>query len=287
MRFIGLSGSVGVGKDTIADYLVAEKGFLKFSFSDALYAEVSEAFDVGLPTLKTRATKEEPTYSLSLRLCKDTEFVTMVRNQIIEGLDEYREAVWHRPRSPREILQLWGTLYRREQDPDYWVKKAEETVTAFFASLALFARDGSIQGYRDAPGLVNTSVRFPNERALFDKYDGEVWHVYRPGYYSGPGEEFESELTLPIETGDRIMINNSNVDRLSTGVDIMLRGNSVVAVQSEADSPFVPVFYPRHEVLVARARAAASEAHHFFPVAPPLSALLDCAAASDSQKEVV
>lgn len=253
MRLIGLSGSVGVGKDSVADYLVAEKAFLKFSFSDALYEEVAAAFDVTVELLKDREGKEVQTPALTLATCSDEAFAEVAYLQATGAV--YANT----PFSPRQILQWWGTAYRRAQDPDYWVKKAEETVEAFFANLALFARDGTIQGYRDAPGLVNTSVRFPNERALFDKYQGEIWHVYRPGYYSGEREAFESELGLPIETGDRIFINNSTLDRLGTAVDIMLRGNHVVASQDEGDTAWVPVFFPRTGYIVANARHSAHD----------------------------
>jgi hypothetical protein len=256
MQLIGLSGSVGVGKDSVADYLVAEKGFLKFSFSDALYEEVAAAFCLSKESLLDRDTKEVKTEMLSLKHCRDIGFINALEEAYragMGGLPEDADAGM----SSREVTQMWGTVYRRAQDPNYWVKRAEETVEAFFASLALYDMHGEIRGYKDAPGLVNTSVRFPNERSLFDKYNGQIWHIYRPGNYSGERESYVSELTLPIETGDRILINNSTLDRLGTATDLMLRGNYIVASQTEQDYAWVPVWVPRDGVTVATARRAA------------------------------
>jgi hypothetical protein len=229
MQLIGLSGSVGVGKDSVADYLVAEKGFLKFSFSDALYEEVAAAFCLSKESLLDRDTKEVKTEMLSLKHCRDIGFINALEEAYragMGGLPEDADAGM----SSREVTQMWGTVYRRAQE---------------------------IRGYKDAPGLVNTSVRFPNERSLFDKYNGQIWHIYRPGNYSGERESYVSELTLPIETGDRILINNSTLDRLGTATDLMLRGNYIVASQTEQDYAWVPVWVPRDGVTVATARRAA------------------------------
>lgn len=47
---------------------------------------------------------------------------------------------------PRTLLQWWGTDYRRKQDPDYWVKRLQETLEREQPEVALI-----------------TDVRFPNE----------------------------------------------------------------------------------------------------------------------------
>ena len=74
MILIGLAGHAGSGKDSVADYLVSRYGFVKSSFSDALYREVAAAF--GLPDeslLRDRATKEVPTELLAAKKCSRSE----------------------------------------------------------------------------------------------------------------------------------------------------------------------------------------------------------------------
>lgn len=157
-RLIGLGGYAGCGKDTAGDELVARLGFEKFSFSDALYLEVSAAFDIAIDFLKDRDHKEQPTEFLALWRCRDEGFV-----------DRMIDAGWgqYQAHSPRDILQAWGTEYRREQDPDYWVKRARDHYRARIAAGAV--------------GLVNCSARFENEAKWIREEGGLVLRVVRPG----------------------------------------------------------------------------------------------------------
>jgi hypothetical protein len=51
MLIIALSGRMGVGKDTIADYLVSNYGFVKIAFADSLKRVINELFGVPLDVL--------------------------------------------------------------------------------------------------------------------------------------------------------------------------------------------------------------------------------------------
>ncbi|MBU2769006.1 AAA family ATPase, partial [Acidithiobacillus ferrivorans] len=66
---IGLQGDPGAGKDTVADMLVQDHGFLKLSFGDVLYQEVAEAFRsnvmVNVNWLKQRDVKDTPQLRLA------------------------------------------------------------------------------------------------------------------------------------------------------------------------------------------------------------------------------
>lgn len=62
----------------------------------------------------------------------------------------------------RTLLQWWGTDYRRSQDPDYWVKRMEETLE------------------RDHPDIaIITDVRFPNEAEAIHRLGGYLVKVER------------------------------------------------------------------------------------------------------------
>lgn len=212
MMLIGLSGPAGVGKDTIADYLVETHGFTKFSFSDALYREVSEAFGIPVEELQRRETKEVPHWKLTAVQCGDGDFARIMMDAAsVLGADHS----WLHEFSPRWVLQRWGTDYRRAQDPDYWIKKTALWVQAW---LDVTKDDGEHHG-----GLVNTSVRFPNERAFIEKLNGLVWHVRRRDTGAVASEQdYASEKGLDILPQDRVIYNNGTTAQLRTAASLML-----------------------------------------------------------------
>ncbi len=106
---IGLCGYMRSGKDTIADYLIEKYGYKRLGFAQALKEEVARG--VGCTPAELN---EEP-----------------LRSQV------------------RPVLQIWGTEFRRAQDPGYWTKQA-----------AL-----KIERLAPAPMVFN-DVRFHNEIAL-------------------------------------------------------------------------------------------------------------------------
>jgi len=225
VKLIGLAGPARVGKDTIADYLVENYGFLKFSFSDALYREVAKAFDVNEEALRRDDLKEEPAPWLALRRCDDGAFIsaclaekgfTMSKYATLEDLKADQNKFIAEHRSPRWILQRWGTAYRRKQDPDYWIKRADEFVQTYLEAVAR----GEVP---HAGGLVNTSVRFQNECDYIRSNNGEIWHVYRRVAEAKHLGTYESEKRLVEQPSDRVICNNSTVERLNTAVSLFMQ----------------------------------------------------------------
>lgn len=80
------------------------------------------------------------------------------------GLTHVRLPAWVKVESgkPRTFLQWWGTDYRRAQDPDYWVKRLQETLDRDNPEVALI-----------------TDVRFTNEADTIHKMGGYVVKVER------------------------------------------------------------------------------------------------------------
>lgn len=193
LKIIGLTGFAGSGKDTVADILVSDHGFVKFSFSDALYDEVAAAFGVSKRLLQDRVEKEEYQECLSLTNCDDGEFSAMVlrlENSMIDDLAESLIA----PRKPRDVLQLWGTEYRRAQDPNYWVARAQEFAAKPF--------------YDSCAGLVNTSVRFDNE-ADWVSLAGEVWCIRRPGH-----DAINTHVSEKEQPAAKVIVNDGSIEDL-------------------------------------------------------------------------
>lgn len=92
---IGLNGFKGVGKDTVADYLVSKHGFEKRAFADPLKQAVANLFDISR-----------------------------------EDVDRYKDLdasvqVLGKPMSWRVFLQRFGTEMARETwGEDFWVDMA-------------------------------------------------------------------------------------------------------------------------------------------------------------------
>lgn len=191
---IALTGPQGAGKDTVADCLVSQ-GFSKIAFADAVRAEVSAAFACPIEIMLDRNTKEIPRSSLALSQCNDNDFVqTMLRNQ--GGTDP--EALMQAPRSPRWILQQWGTEYRRNTcAQDYWLQRL-------------------IAAIDEAPrrDIVITDMRFLDE-AMFCSCNlhADIWMITRPGHDYKPGHA--SEKPLPEYFIDRWLRNRSTIQTLN------------------------------------------------------------------------
>lgn len=166
---LGLTGFAGVGKDTVADLLVAHLHFRKLAFADALRAEVADGFQVDMVYLTSPSTKNKPMAALSMRRAP-VEFLAAVNLAIAvpRKPNGHIEDAWlDEPRSPRQITQWWGTEYRRAQHPNYWTRIMRERIN-------FFLRDGGLR-------FVVTDCRFENEVDTLRAMGGLLWQVTRPG----------------------------------------------------------------------------------------------------------
>lgn len=216
-NIIGLMGAKGAGKDTCANYLVEELGYVRTSFAEALYKEVAVAFNVSVDFLSNRETKESPLKELALENCTDSLFQKVILQ--LESDEICKKSSWTkllfklRPkqmhlrilkqaRSPRFILQRWGTEYKRRMfADDYWM--------AIVNSMLL-----------DNPekNFVITDVRFPNEVKFVKKRGGYLWRVTRPFIEeqivkereAGGAASHPSETELISQPCDVEIINHEN-----------------------------------------------------------------------------
>lgn len=187
---IGLVGRAGAGKDTVASILAETEDVTPIAFADALREEVKNAFGVGVECMLHRDEKERPTQALAIERCADQRFIARM---IAISENPYS------PRSPREILQLWGTEYRRECDSfTYWIDRLQDTID-----------------YHATVGkpVVVTDVRFVNESLYIKQIGGSLWRIYRPiAELAISSHLSESELER-IKT-DRIIVNDGSVGQL-------------------------------------------------------------------------
>lgn len=203
MSFIvlGLRGVAGSGKDTAALFL-AQHGFRRVAFADALKAEVAAAFGVSLELLDDRKTKEVPLPELALANCQDRDFIQVMRKVCGHSLN------LQAPKSPRHIMQHWGTEYRRSQNLSYWIDKVLEKIKP-----------------ESSARWVVTDVRNMNEVAAVESLGGEVFEVVMEGAPPSWGACSESKghisevelngMSFPVlrnQYGDRELLH-SEIER--------------------------------------------------------------------------
>ncbi len=192
---IGLSGPAGCGKDTVAEILVSRYGFVKASFAEALYKEVANAFGVTVEMLAERATKELPMSGLEPVFCLDLDFIAVM--QRVDG-----HFGWHKVYSPRQILQWWGTEYRREQNIRYWTDQVRNRITSEVGK-----------------SWIITDVRFQNEADLIRDLFGILVIIERETKIVA---KHQSELFWATCTPDHRLDNSLDMDHLHKNLADMM-----------------------------------------------------------------
>ena len=191
---IGLAGPAGSGKDTVADLLRTPVRFNKCAFADQLRWEVCEAYKIEPLLLTHRPTKEDPHPALALKNCTDHAFTGMLLksglyDRFNGSIDDFLDA----PRSPRHIMQLWGTEYRRAHDHGYWTS----------AVVSHIAQQCRSHNHRH----VITDVRFENEAQAVRNMGGVIWQIKRPGLTLDTTHSSESDGS---QFAPDAIINNSH-----------------------------------------------------------------------------
>lgn len=169
-HILGLTGFAGAGKDTVADLLVTHARFRKMAFADALRAEVADGFGVLVSDLAEPSLKSRPSAALCMRRAP-RDFLAAVVLSLSAAAPDHRTPLSDEwldvPRTPRQILQWWGTEYRRAQHDRYWTR-------AMLSRLVACQRAGETR-------FVITDVRFDNEADMVRGAGGVLWQVTRPG----------------------------------------------------------------------------------------------------------
>jgi hypothetical protein len=198
---IGLTGYAGAGKDTVADALVTHAGFRKIAFADQLRLEVSGGYQLGDQSylLAQRSTKETPLHALAFCRCHQEAFVDrMMDLQSAEQPDFDWETWAYAPRSPRQIMQWWGTEYRRAESANYWSTKTAVHIAA--------------NSDEDARWII-TDCRFDNEAQCIRSLGGEIWQVQRPGHQTPEGGHASQTDGMRFNP-ERVLINGMDIPAL-------------------------------------------------------------------------
>jgi hypothetical protein len=156
---IGVTGFIGSGKDTVADYLTTFHGFKRVSFASSLKDAVSAVFgwDRELLEGSTKSSRE-------WREQKDVWWSERLQMEI----------------TPRWILQYWGTdVLRNHFHTDIWVASVENKLR------------------QTKDNIVITDCRFSNEVTAIKNVGGITIRVNRgqpPAWYNAAVEYNKGEI---------------------------------------------------------------------------------------------
>lgn len=202
---IGLTGAQGSGKDTVADILVKNEGFVRRGFADPLYEQASTAFNVTVDFMKNRDTKETPLDVLSLQHCLDSQFIDAYKNLFNKNITDKM------PISPRNILRCWGGEYRRiySGNDAYWI----ENITQWI-------------GESGVQRVAVPDVRYNNNEAPFIHSFklGSIWHIDASKRGIVALKDHASDLGVDFLTGvDRHVDNCGEQSTLEDKVNILIK----------------------------------------------------------------
>lgn len=210
MIVIGLTGLMRAGKDSVADILVRDHGFVKMSFAAPLKRMMKNLNPVvgwdeacGLGCCRS-CDASGPVYLSDL-------YDRGMTDDDIKA-SEYGDEV-------RRLWQRFGTDVMRAEQDDYWIQKAKDDLL----------KSGHAR-------VVFTDCRFPNEaQMIYDLNDDEdcfcayctgikasVWQIVRPGVDHKEGEH-ASEANVGL-MGEEITIHNDGtLEELAVPVETALR----------------------------------------------------------------
>jgi len=137
---IGVGHKMRQGKTVIADYLVENYGYEKFSFAGALKEEIGdeEKILISYNDQSGKISMWNNEFAL-FEMYRDTEYKELYEKvvgymmwhhdfYVGEGFDTFFK--FGSPKKDRELLQLWGTDYRRNIFGDrYWIDIIEEKIS--------------------------------------------------------------------------------------------------------------------------------------------------------------
>lgn len=212
MLIIGVCGKAGSGKDTIADILVKDHGFVKVAFADPLKRICQEVFEFTSEQLWGPSEKRN-----------EPDFRYLRHNFMDENGDQVSDYL-----SPRYALQKLGTEWGRDCYPDIWIEYAMRVAKRLLVKGAPIFYDArfGIRSWRmsdpeEIKGVVISDVRFLNEVEGLKRHGAKVVRVYRPARkaLAGAGEQHRSETeqdAIPDDLFDFILHNNGSLEDLVT-----------------------------------------------------------------------
>lgn len=209
MNIIGISGLAGSGKDTVADYLLHNTGFVKVSLADPIKRFAMDVWEF---------TEEQLFGASKYRNAPDFRYRIPNPDGVLDP-DVFL--------TPRHVLQHVGTEGARAIDGDVWIRYAIRTAQRLLedSDFIYSQRDGLERNPAaggETKAVIIPDVRFINEVEHIKAAGGKLLRVVRPG--AGLEGNFaihqsEAEMAaIPDSEFDRVIHNIGTLDDLKKNV---------------------------------------------------------------------
>ena len=206
MIVIGLTGLARAGKDSVADILVRDHGFVKMSFA---------------APLKRMVKNLNPVVGFEPSGCMECDYEDCMSNTLqpvyLQDLydDGWTDEDIKASEFGAEARRLWqrfGTDTMRAEQDDYWIQAA--------------TRELLLSGHER---VVFTDCRFPNEADFIymlsvdhEDINSSVWQIVRPGVERQEGAHV-SEQHVGLMHEEITIHNDGTLDELAEPVGVALR----------------------------------------------------------------
>jgi len=205
MKVIALSGWKRSGKDTVAEYLVKDKGFVRLGFADVLKDMVSEQYNIPREWCDDPEFKEKPIKYMPVD--SEDDFAEMIHSFMHKELNS---GYW----TPRTLCILEGSVKRAARS-DYWTKKVIDKI---------FSIDSNKQLDNTEALVVISDLRFQSEIKQLKQAFGEDLITLRINRFDEPSSNDPTERDLDKYEFDKIVENKSTIINLIKNVDNILEG---------------------------------------------------------------
>lgn len=213
-HIIGISGTMGVGKDTSADVLVSKFGFVKVSLADEMKRICKRVFGFSDEQLWGPSEKRNQPDE---RFLRPSQFQNWLARE-------------NQPKhlTPRFALQTLGTEWGRRCYESVWVDDTLRTVTEVLAGHPYTPSHGLgsawIKKEERPAGVVIPDVRFGNEVAAINAAGGRVWKLVRPDADASSTHASETSLdTVAPKEFDRVILNTGSLTDFRETIEVIGR----------------------------------------------------------------
>lgn len=202
---IGLHGKRGVGKDTLAKYLVEKQNFTQVAFADVLRFQVADAWGVDRDKFVKEwdQLKDIPSGHFSLRSCVDIKFVEFIHARLDLGLLDHN--------TPRTCACLYSDYMKSLHGQGVYFTIAKAIIASIPGNVVV----SDVRYFHEAEGL---KFNFENVKLI---------HLLRsslPNYDC----DHNSEQTLPTNLLDFWMFNDAGISQLENSMcDLLAKYRAV------------------------------------------------------------
>ena len=210
MKLVAFSGKAAAGKTTAALHAIVTHGGIKVALGDAVKEEVEEFItSMGLHVehrhlYGSQSDREERLVVSVAEWTRSDYRPRRILNPYMTWLNDTTLSI-----SYRQLLQIWGTEYRRAQSESYWCDKGREKIHAaeglvfiddirFPDEAQMVREEGGILIRIERPGGPRIKeTNHPSETSL-DDYKGFNWTVWNGGDLTDLHEEIDRILGLVL-----------------------------------------------------------------------------------------